>query len=324
MKFLASVKETSERITSGKRLLLAGDETVLKQLPKGDWIGGTIPYFMSENGGEKVKDRIHVVVLTGDIIDFEIKFYDEFEIPKLPQDYKSNSVSFIIIPAFSPVLQIFAKDCSTWKGLFERPLIGWVSGFDLSAKGEVAKVFNGATGEVSHTKAVVLHANLHKNKLAKVNIINLFKPSEGDTIQFTETGFEIHDCIINGKKVSFSSYITENKINTQLPIVASYYGSNINVSVKEVFNDKVVLYAPVFENIDYHFASPIGDYEKAFLKDINATHSTPLFSCNCVLNYLYANLEGKKTGEFVGPMTFGEIAYMLLNQTFVCVTIEDR
>ena len=45
------------------------------------------------------------------------------------------------------------------------------------------------------------------------------------------------------------------------------------------------------------------------------------FSCNCVLNYLYAGLEGKKTGEFNGPATFGEIAYQLLNQTLVYLTI---
>jgi hypothetical protein len=42
------------------------------------------------------------------------------------------------------------------------------------------------------------------------------------------------------------------------------------------------------------------------------------------LNYLYANLEGKKTGHIVGPMTFGEIAYMLLNQTLVYLTFENK
>ena len=50
----------------------------------------------------------------------------------------------------------------------------------------------------------------------------------------------------------------------------------------------------------------------------------PVFTCNCILNYLYANLEGKKTGSIVGPITFGEIAYMLLNQTMVYLTFEDK
>ena len=47
------------------------------------------------------------------------------------------------------------------------------------------------------------------------------------------------------------------------------------------------------------------------------------FSCNCVLNYLYSNLEGKKVGSFTGPMTFGEIAYVLLNQTLVYLQVQD-
>ena len=42
-----------------------------------------------------------------------------------------------------------------------------------------------------------------------------------------------------------------------------------------------------------------------------------------MLNYLYAELEGKKTGSIVGPITFGEIAYVLLNQTLVHLLIEQ-
>ena len=48
-----------------------------------------------------------------------------------------------------------------------------------------------------------------------------------------------------------------------------------------------------------------------------------VFSCNCVLNYLFSNLENKKTGAFVGPVTFGEIAYQLLNQTLVYLEVKD-
>jgi hypothetical protein len=42
------------------------------------------------------------------------------------------------------------------------------------------------------------------------------------------------------------------------------------------------------------------------------------------LNYAYADLEGKKTGSFVGPITFGEVAYMLLNQTLVYLSIDKN
>jgi hypothetical protein len=39
---------------------------------------------------------------------------------------------------------------------------------------------------------------------------------------------------------------------------------------------------------------------------------------------VYPKLEGKKTGDFKGPFTFGEIAYILVNQTLVNLVIEDK
>ena len=50
-----------------------------------------------------------------------------------------------------------------------------------------------------------------------------------------------------------------------------------------------------------------------------AALADPMTIAKCV-----ADLEGKRTGEIVGPITFGEIACMLLNQTLVYATIEDR
>ncbi|WP_340301592.1 DUF6976 family protein [Roseobacter sp. HKCCD5988] len=29
------------------------------------------------------------------------------------------------------------------------------------------------------------------------------------------------------------------------------------------------------------------------------------YSCNCILNYLYGEMEGKSVSGFTGPMTFG-------------------
>ena len=49
---MLSIQEVRMKIEQGKRLLLAGDESLLRELPAGNWIGGTIPYFMTETGGE--------------------------------------------------------------------------------------------------------------------------------------------------------------------------------------------------------------------------------------------------------------------------------
>ena len=43
----------------------------------------------------------------------------------------------------------------------------------------------------------------------------------------------------------------------------------------------------------------------------------PVLSFNCILNYQYGKLEGRKTPPYTGPVTFGEVAYQLLNQTLV-------
>jgi hypothetical protein len=47
-----TIDEVKAKIGRGETLLLAGDEQVLRQLPAGRWIAGTIPYFMAEQGGE--------------------------------------------------------------------------------------------------------------------------------------------------------------------------------------------------------------------------------------------------------------------------------
>jgi hypothetical protein len=44
-----------------------------------------------------------------------------------------------------------------------------------------------------------------------------------------------------------------------------------------------------------------------------------VFSCNCILKY--AEIEGKKVGR-VASMTFGEVAYILLNQSLVNLLVE--
>jgi len=52
------------------------------------------------------------------------------------------------------------------------------------------------------------------------------------------------------------------------------------------------------------------NYAKAFESHVAACNtSNAVFICNCILNYLYGELEGKRTGSFSGPITFREIAF---------------
>jgi hypothetical protein len=107
------------------------------------------------------------------------------------------------------------------------------------------------------------------------------------------------------------------------PLVADYAGTNINVSIKAVDEKagRVSFYAPVFPDVDYREAAPVGDYVDAFSKFVPGD-AQPILSCNCILNYLYGKLEGRRTGPFSGPVTFGEIAHQLLNQTLVYLEAE--
>jgi hypothetical protein len=162
--------------------------------------------------------------------------------------------------------------------------------------------------------------------MAVLDIINPFRPGTGDTIVFESEGFTSSgDCRIAGEPANLARYIRENAINTKLPLIADYNGALINVSIQSVDHETgtVKFYAPVFSGVAYRFAEPIADYVEAFDSAGQTGADGLVFSCNCILNYLYAELEGERTGNFTGPVTFGEIAYMLLNQTVVYLKIID-
>ena len=327
MKSLLTVEEASALIKSGKRLLVAGDERLLASLPRGVWLGGTTPYFMSEDGGLCSHDKVQVVALPDFVSAASIRLYPSEGLSQIPIDYPANGFSYIVIPAFSGAHQKFAEECSTWRGVFDRPLVGWIAGIDLGDLGKIRpKVVDGMSGEVSDSKAAVMHIHLPAHRYAQANIINLFRQGSGDTIRFRSGGFEVTDCCVNGQQRCFAEYVETQQIDIRQPLVANYHGAMVNVSFRSVDAKagKVALYAPVFPCMEYRVAAPLGNYEADFRQELEGRQVKPFFTCNCILNYLYASLEGKKTANIVGPMTFGEIAYMLLNQTLVYLTFEEK
>jgi hypothetical protein len=96
-------------------------------------------------------------------------------------------------------------------------------------------------------------------------------------------------------------------------------GEMINVSFQGIDDAtrSVRFYAPVLAGAEYRQAAALDDYRGSLLAHVAAHPVTPVFSCNCILNYLYADLAGDKALSINGPATFGEIAYVLLNQTLV-------
>lgn len=319
--------EVKAKITRGEKLLLAGDENLLRSLPAGNWIGGSIPYFMTEQGGLSTRQKIYVTILPENISYITIKVYDARTLASIYTDMAQNGFSIIIMPGSSKTHLEFALRAPQYKDFGHSPLIGWIAGVHLDDLGKVTpKVFNGQTQAVFEDGAVVLHAALPPTQVAEVDYLNIFEQGNGDTITFLQDGFSAREACINGIRMNFAEYVTQKGLDTRLPLVADYFGAMVNVSFQSVDmqNREVRFYAPVFADVSYKHARPFKDYVQQFNAKLPSHLSKhPVFSCNCVLNYLYSELEGKRTGHITGPTTFGEVVYQQLNQTMAYLTITD-
>ena len=318
---LITCEVASKLIEEGKLLHIAGTEALLKKLPKGNWIGGSTEYFMANDGGKVSGDLLFVTEFP--YTNFVIKSYDVQNISQVTKDSFDNGFSILIIPFDSAVHKEYAQNAAGYEGMFLRNIVGWISGLNLNIPGQTPIAVNGNAPEAFTDKAVALHLQTPEDKTVSVNIINIFEQDTASpVIEFTEEGFSIKKCLVNGKEVVLADYIAENAIDTKLPLVGEYSGNGINISFKSIENGVVNFYAPVFNGIKYRMAKGVSNYESLFNMRI-AEHkgTTAVFSCNCILNFLYGELENKKIEVFTGPITFGEIAYQLVNQTLVYVSV---
>jgi len=321
---IQTVEETIAMISEGRRLLLAADDSILAQLPAGTWIGGTIPYFMGAEGGVTSRDVVYVDELPAQVGDVRIVTYGPDDLHLIPTDEYSNGFSVVILPATSDVHVRYAAEAPEFSGIFNQPVVGWVAGSHLDDLGTATpRAYAGPNTEGTSTHAVVLHASLPEGALAVVDIVNLFSQGDGPTLTFDGPGFTQTKVYVDGVAHTFAEYLTSIDHDTRLPLVADYFGTGINVSIQnvDVETGEVSFYAPVFVGVEYKLAAPVGDYVAEFDRRLHEGTVAPAFACNCILNYVYSELEGKKTGDIVGPITFGEIAYQLLNQTLVYLEI---
>jgi hypothetical protein len=327
MGLLLEVEEVAARVERGQTLLLAGDEAPLRRLPPGRWIAGTIPYFMGAGGGVMDKRRIFVDELPPRFRYLGIRRYGAADIARVYADLPPGAMGFIIEPSGSAVHLSFAIHASRFEKFATAPLVGWVSGVDLADVGRATpKAFDGSTAEALADQAVVLQAAPPPDVRLDVAILNLFRPGDGPEISFRTTGFSARTAWIDGKERNLAEYVAETELDTRLPLVADYCGARINVSFQavDVGAGEVRFFAPVFAGVPYRHARPVGDYVEAFASALPVGIEDRIaFSCNCILNYVHSSLEGRTTAGITGPMTFGEIAYQLLNQTMVYLTVSD-
>jgi hypothetical protein len=324
---LMTFDQTKMLIGENKVLHIAGSESLLRQLPKGNWVGGSTEYFMAKDGGKVSGELLFVTEIP--CKNFTIKTYSADTIHNVAEDAFDNGFSVVIVPFDSNVHKEYAQNAAEFSKMFLRNVAGWISGLNLDKSSQMpiaaTGIASGIDAQIYTNDAVALHLELPEDKKANIGIINIFEQdTNSPLIEFNEEGFSVKKCLIEGKETQFADYIKQNAVDTKLPLVGDYSGTGINVSFKSIEDDIVHLYAPVFNGIKYRMAKGISDYEKVFnnrlkeFKDANAA-----FSCNCILNFLYGELEGKSIDMFTGPITFGEIAYQLVNQTLVYVTVSD-
>lgn len=314
---LITLNETVDLIEKGRVLHIAADDSLLKKLPKGNWIGGTTPYFIGDEGGVQTAERLSVVEVDF-AEEFRIATYGKYNIFQIVEECYDNGLTLLIMPYGSAVAAKYAKEAPDVEELLMHPTVGWISGADL-AKGGEYRVYDGQTGESYTDRAVAMYLKLPEGKSAMINMINIFTDDKTDpVIRFYDNDLAVSKCTVNGQEVNFAEYIEKKGIDTKMPLVADFNGSYINTSIKGVENGRVGFYAPVFRGIDYRFATPVGDYVAEFKNRIDAAGAhSPFISFNCILNYLYGDLNGKAILPYTGPVTFGEVAYQLLNQTLV-------
>lgn len=322
---LMDLQDTLVAIRSGAYLSIAADEALLRRLPPGNWLAGSIPYFMAQDGGETSRQKLFVTELPTHAGTPQLRWYDAASLHKVALDAPAHGLTVLIVPAFSEVHSRFAREAPVFEDMYMKPLVGWIAGVHLDDLGQAAPVVaNGQTLVFSHDKALAVHIPLPESIYPRIDILNLFRPGGGDAIHFPSTGFSAQECFVNGQLVNLAQYLTQKGIDTRLPLVADYSGAMINVSFKAVdaAAGRVDFYAPVFDDVEYRIAEPVPDYARSFAQSLPGDALGARWSCNCILNYLYGGLEGQRTGPITGPMTFGEIAYQLLNQTMVYVNLE--
>ena len=317
---LFTVEEVSAMIREGKKLLLAGDAALLSQLPKGDWIGGSTPYFIlyPEQRVESF-EKIFVHYLPDFVETIEIREYDTLSIENIYVDAPQNGFTVLIIPFGCPLHWSFSLYVPDYKKFARFPLCGWVAGQPMNIVMTEKSYVRSGLSDISYSnKAVAMHISLPANKYAEIHMYNSCEQGNGDIITFEHSGQIVSEAIVNGVKQSFADYLSSSTVDTEItPLVANYAGAMIAAGCVNVIEGQVYMSTPVFEKIEYRFAREKENVPEPEMSDV------VVFSATCASIYMRPDV-CKNLVKFVnGPAVFGEIAYQMLNGSTLYVTIGD-
>jgi hypothetical protein len=241
----------------------------------------------------------------------------------LPEDVPANGYSVVIMPFGTMAQQTYAREAPGEKSIFDKQLAGWVCGASPGFS-ERPQVFYGMLGHCIDDEVVAMHFELAEGYRAQVKMINIFEMGDGDRIEFPSDGFSSSQAFVNGRSVVFSEYLLGCGVEYTRPLLCNVHGLNYNVTIRDVdkANSLVSFYAPIFKNTEYRFARPLRDMRKSIERALPKLTKVPAFCCGCISLYELGHLENFKAGLFSGPISHGEIANILVNQTFTYITVD--
>lgn len=324
---LLTATEASDLIETGICAVIAGTEEELASLPRGNWIGGTTAYIMAPRSRVARPGGLMCSVLE-EGVECRITVLTQDTLSHITDGRYETGFTYVLLPAFSDVHYSYALTAPGIPGLFEQPIFGWVTGVPMPEVGARApKVFDGRTRSVHENAAVALHVALRSTSLMTIDLVNPYVQGHGPAIIFPRSGFSAGACMVDGQPRNFAEYLVDEKIDTSMPLVANYAGVPINVSIRVVDAacGDVQFFAPVVTGESYRLGVPRADYTRCMTACARSLDRPEhALVCRCILNHLNPNLAGDDSAGFVGPVTFGEIAYILVNQTLVVMNGEGR
>jgi hypothetical protein len=317
---LFTTEEVSAMILAGHNLLLAGDAKLLSQLPAGNWIGGSTPFFIlyPENRTTSY-DKIFVNQLPDFVTKTEIREYDETNIQSIFNDAPQNGFTVLIMPFASPVAVEYSINATNFADFAAKPVCGWLSGQPLEIiMTEKSYTASGIGPCISSEKGVAMHITLPESKYAEIHIFNPYKQGNGDSIMFEENSLMVKEAIINGVKRNFAEYLREIGYDMLMPLVANYSGAMINDVICAMDGDVVPMSAPVFKYLDYRIAV----VDDAIVEPSLLSEKI-VFSVTCIGNFIQPDICAQYLRKMNGPVVYGEIAYQQVGQTTVYVIVDD-
>lgn len=320
-------QEVIDFINAGRVMLLTGSPKALKGLPKGNWIGGSSPYFVDSIGTEDY-DKIFVDDFTLVAQNCKTAVYDETNIQDIAKNGFKNGFVVVVMPIDTKVHYTFANNALGYGNMFDNPVVGYVSATTPNENGNSVSIsVSGNDCIISDKLVSVLYVELPDYLAARAEIENFDTIDENSPkIIFPQNGFVQSACTINGQQANIADYFehtVKQQPDSNMQLITSQNGALINRVIRNIDLDKgeVSFFSPLAAGDEYRLVKSGTNYVEIFNRSLSAKQCDVLTCLSCVTYFFGGNFLGKNICVN-GIYAFGEIGYQLLNKTIVTLEID--